>query len=52
MEEDLEHWQEVKVQREEDLRLEMLRDEDNYLIKLLNEHLREADLKIKELTDV
>tara|TARA_R110000851_G_scaffold62917_1_gene144114 strand:- start:503 stop:661 length:159 start_codon:yes stop_codon:yes gene_type:complete len=52
MEEDLEHWQEIKSQREEDLRLEMLRDEDEHLINLLKESLCEAELKIEELTDV
>jgi hypothetical protein len=52
MEEDLEYWQEIKSQREEDLRLELLRDEDEYLINLLKESLREAELKIEELTDV
>jgi len=52
MGDDLEHWQEIKSQREEDIRLEMLRDEDEYLISLLKESLREAELKIKQLTDV
>jgi len=52
MEEDLEHWQEIKSQREEDLSLEMLRDQDDYLINLLKESLLEAELKIKQLTDV
>tara|TARA_R100000951_G_scaffold52893_1_gene44555 strand:+ start:631 stop:789 length:159 start_codon:yes stop_codon:yes gene_type:complete len=52
MSEDLEYWQEIKNQREEDLRLEMLRDEDDYLINLLKESLCEAELKIEELTDV
>lgn len=52
MEEDLEHWQEIKSQREEDLILEMLRDEDDYLINLLKESLFEAELKIEQLTDV
>lgn len=52
MEEDLEYWQEIKSQREEDLSLEMLRDEDDYLINLLKESLSEAELKIEQLTDV
>ena len=52
MEDDLEYWQEIKSQREEDLRLEMLRDEDEYLITLLKESLCEAELKIEQLTDV
>ncbi len=52
MSDDLEHWQEIKSQREEDLRLEMLRDEDEHLINLLKESLCEAELKIEELTDV
>lgn len=52
MEEDLEHWQEIKSQREEDLSLEMLRDQDDYLINLLKESLLEAELKIEQLTDV
>ena len=52
MEDGLEYWQEIKSQREEDLRLELLRDEDEYLINLLKESLREAELKIEELTDV
>lgn len=52
MEEDLEYWQWVLDQRSEDIALEMLRDEDPYLIKLLKESLREAELKIEQLTDV
>jgi hypothetical protein len=52
MSDDLEHWQEIKSQREEDLRLEMLRDEDPYLINLLTRSLYEAKLNIEQLTDV
>ena len=52
MEDGLEYWQEIKSQREEDLRLELLRDEDEYLINLLKESLHEAEIKIKQLTDV
>lgn len=52
MSEDLQYWEDIRDQREEDIRLEMLRDEDEYLINLLKESLCEAELKIEELTDV
>ena len=52
MSDDLEYWENIRDQREEDIRLEMLRDEDDYLINLLKESLHEAEIKIKQLTDV
>jgi len=52
MSDDLQYWENIRDQREEDIRLEMLRDEDDYLINLLKESLHEAEIKIKQLTDV
>lgn len=51
MEEDLEYWQWVVSQREEDLALEMERDQDQQLIKLLSDELTEAYKKIEELSE-
>jgi|11BtaG_2_1085332.scaffolds.fasta_scaffold04378_2 hypothetical protein len=52
MSDDLQYWENIRAQREEDIRLEILRDEDDYLINLLKESLFEAELKIEQLTDV
>ena len=51
MEEDLEYWQWVLDQRTEDLNLEMERDEDDILIRLLTRAKEIAQDKVKELTD-
>lgn len=51
MEEDLEYWEWVAAQREEDLALEMERDQDQQLIKLLSDELTEAYKKIEELSE-
>lgn len=50
MEEDLEHWQWIVSQREEDLSLEIERGEDDELIKILKGNLEEAKTKVEELT--
>jgi len=51
MEEDLEYWQWVLDQRIEDLNLEIERDEDDVLIRLLVEEKDIAQQKVDELTD-
>lgn len=51
MEEDLEYWEWIAAQREEDLALEMERDQDQQLIKLLSDELTEAYKKIEELSE-
>ena len=51
MEEDLEYWQWVLDQRIEDLNLEIKRDEDDVLIRLLVEEKDIAQQKVDELTD-
>ena len=50
MEDDLEHWQWVLAQREEDLSLEIERGEDDELIRILKGNLEEAKTKVEELT--
>ena len=49
---DLEYWYDIRDQRLEDLSLEMERDEDPVLIRLLSEALDTALQQIEELTDV
>ena len=51
MEEDLEHWRWIVDQRTEDLNLEIERDEDDVLIRLLMEEKEMAQQKVEELTD-
>ena len=51
MEEDLEYWQWIVDQRTEDLNLEIERDEDDVLIRLLVEEKDIAQQKVDELTD-
>lgn len=51
MEEDLEHWRWIVDQRTEDLNLEIERDEDDVLIRLLVEEKDIAQQKVDELTD-
>lgn len=51
MGDDLEYWQWVLAQREEDLALEIERDEDPYLIMLLNREADEAREKVEELSE-
>lgn len=51
MEEDLEYWQWFLDQRIEDLNLELERDEDDVLIRLLVEEKDIAQQKVDELTD-
>ena len=51
MEDDLEYWQWVLAQRTEDLNLELDRDEDDVLIRLLVEEKDTAQQKVDELTD-
>jgi hypothetical protein len=51
MEDDLEYWQWVLDQRIEDLNLEIERDEDDVLIRLLVEEKDIAQQKVDELTD-
>ena len=51
MEDDLEHWEWIRDQRTEDLALELERDEDSHLIRLLEDGKQEAEQKIKELTN-
>lgn len=51
MEDDLEYWQWVLDQRIEDLNLEIERDEDDVLIRLLLEEKDIAQQKVDELTD-
>jgi hypothetical protein len=50
MEDDLEYWQWVVSQREEDLSLEIERGEDDELIRILKSNLEEAKTKVEELT--
>jgi len=51
MEEDLEHWRWIVDQRTEDLNLEIERDEDDVLIRLLMEEKEMAQQKVEELTN-
>jgi hypothetical protein len=51
MDEKLEHWQWILDQRSKDLALELERDEDSHLIRLLEDGKQEAEQKIKELTN-
>ena len=51
MEEDLEHWQWIVDQRTEDLNLEIERDEDDVLVRLLMEEKEKAQQKVEELTN-
>jgi hypothetical protein len=51
MEEDLEHWQWIVDQRTEDLNIEIERDEDDVLIRLLMEEKEKAQQKVEELTN-
>ena len=51
MDEKLEHWQWILDQRTEELALELERDEDSHLIRLLEDGKQEAEQKIKELTN-
>tara|TARA_R110000751_G_scaffold306574_1_gene425564 strand:+ start:521 stop:676 length:156 start_codon:yes stop_codon:yes gene_type:complete len=48
----LEYWENIRNQRLEDISLEVLRDEDPELIRLLKASLHTALEKIQELTDV
>jgi hypothetical protein len=50
MEDDLEHWEWIRDQRTEDLALEMERDADPQLIKLLSDELDKALKMINELS--
>lgn len=45
----LEYWEKIKADREEDLQLEIERNEDDQLIRLLKIGLAEANAKIEEL---
>jgi|TARA_R110001599_G_scaffold336797_1_gene554805 hypothetical protein len=51
MEEDLEHWQWIVDQRTEDLNLEIERDEDDLLVRLLMEEKEKAQQKVEDLTN-
>ena len=51
MGDNLEHWQWIVDQRTEDLNLEIERDEDDVLIRLLIEEKKMAQQKVDELTD-
>ena len=51
MEDNLEYWQWFLDQRIEDLNLELERDEDDVLIRLLVEEKDIAQQKVDELTD-
>ena len=51
MEEDLEYWEWVLDQRIEDLNLEIERDEDDVLIRLLTKAKEKKKKKVEELTD-
>jgi len=51
MEEDLEHWRWIVDQRTEDLNLEIERDEDDVLIRLLMEEKEMAQQKVEELNN-
>jgi|TARA_R110002124_G_scaffold55419_2_gene156686 hypothetical protein len=51
MEEDLEHWQWIVDQRTEDLNLEIERDEDDVLVRLLMEEKEKAQQKVEDLTN-
>ena len=51
MEEDLEHWRWIVDQRTEDFNLEIERDEDDVLIRLLMEEKEMAQQKVEELTN-
>ena len=48
MEEDLEHWQWIVDQRTEDLNLEIERDEDDVLVRLLMEEKEKAQQKVED----
>ena len=52
MNDSLEDWIEIRVQRLVDIELEVKRDEDPQLIKILKDSLERAEIKIGELTDV
>lgn len=45
----LEYWEKIKADREEDLQLEIERNEDDQIIRLLQIGLAEANAKIEEL---
>ena len=51
MEDNLEYWQWVLDQRIEDLNLEIERDEDDVLIRLLTKAKEITEQKVEELTD-
>ena len=51
MEEDLEHWRWIVDQRTGDLNIEIERDEDDVLIRLLMEEKEMAQQKVEELTN-
>ena len=51
MDDNLEHWRWIVDQRTEDLNLEIERDEDDVLIRLLVEEKDIAQQKVDELTD-
>jgi len=52
MNDSLEDWIEIRDQRLVDIELEVKRDEDPQLIKILKDSLERAEIKIGELTDV
>ena len=52
MNDSLEDWIEIRDQRLLDIELEVKRDEDPQLIKILKDSLERAEIKIGELTDV
>tara|TARA_R100000541_G_scaffold39278_3_gene47121 strand:+ start:137 stop:289 length:153 start_codon:yes stop_codon:yes gene_type:complete len=49
MEDTLEYWEDIRDQRQDDIALEELRDEDDYLLKSLKDQLEVALAKIEEL---
>jgi|TARA_B110000444_G_scaffold5784_1_gene5348 hypothetical protein len=51
MDDNLEHWRWIVDQRTEDLNLEIERDEDEVLIRLLMEEKEMAQQKVEELTN-
>ena len=51
MEEGLEYWQWIVDQRTEDLNLEIERDEDDVLVRLLMEEKEKAQQKVEDLTN-
>jgi hypothetical protein len=52
MSDSLEDWVEIRDQRLIDIELEIKRDEDPQLIKILKDCLERAEIKIEELTNV